>query len=679
MKGFVKQLKNEQQADSYRPEIDGLRALAVAVVIINHFDHSILPNGYLGVDIFFVLSGFVITSSLAGRPSKNVGDFLARLYIRRIKRLVPALVLYVLVASVLICLFNPNPDGTLKIGISSLFGVSNIFLFRSSVDYFAESTALNVFTHTWSLGVEEQFYFVFPLLVWLTGFGRLTSTGARYLFRSVGALSVASLLIFLLNYEFNLPAAYFLMPTRFWELGSGSLLFLWMMPSPRVLSHIQRRVPILLVAGLIVALMFLPAQKAGGLTVLTVILTAVFIAGIRPGTPAYTLFAHPWIVSVGLISYPLYLWHWGVLSLSRWTIGVRWWTVPLQLALMFLLAASSYRFVERPLRRAEWSSVRWKSIVCGLGGSAGAAVLVFALVRIPGLSLYTGRLPSLEAVGIPSLTDTYSPEFTTSSWKGKDCVLSGDSDFRKKIRIEDCTLGNFFTAKRRVLVLGNSFSAAFTHGFDDLVKEAGYAVTITSSFGASPVKEVRKEGPGRKINNYYWDSVVPALVTRLRPGDWVFLINELSSFSPKKRTPETVRSLGQLKTGLSDLSDELSVRGLRLAVLHGNPFAAEAKCQPVSASKQWFTPFGGLCHVPGRQKSLVRRENLDTVLVSLEADRKLTVVDLFDVFCPGKRCTYTAANGQLLYRDENSHPSVEAVRLASPIVRAILTSPPSSD
>ena len=114
----------------YRPEIDGLRAFAVVAVIINHFNKEILPNGYLGVDIFFVISGFVITSSLYQRPSKNFKDFISEFYERRIKRLVPALSCFVLFMSIAICLFNASLGTSLKTDIASLFGLYNIFLFK---------------------------------------------------------------------------------------------------------------------------------------------------------------------------------------------------------------------------------------------------------------------------------------------------------------------------------------------------------------------------------------------------------------------------------------------------------------------------------------------------------------------------------------------------------------------
>lgn len=157
----------------YRPEIDGLRALAILVVIVNHINKQAMPSGYLGVDVFFVISGYVITSSFSNDQSKSLGDFLLRFYSRRIKRLIPALMILVIIVSFLICLVNPEPGTMLGLGRRALFGISNIQLFKDSTDYFAASTELNPFTHTWSLGVEEQFYILYPLLVWIAGYGKI--------------------------------------------------------------------------------------------------------------------------------------------------------------------------------------------------------------------------------------------------------------------------------------------------------------------------------------------------------------------------------------------------------------------------------------------------------------------------------------------------------------------------
>ena len=136
------------KAHNYRPEIDGLRAFAVLAVIINHFSKDILPGGYLGVDIFFVISGYVITSSLHGRYSQSFRDFISGFYERRIK-VGSALSVFVLIMSIGICLFNPEPQDSLETGLAALFGLSNFSLLAQSTDYLHIQPSL-IFSHTWS-------------------------------------------------------------------------------------------------------------------------------------------------------------------------------------------------------------------------------------------------------------------------------------------------------------------------------------------------------------------------------------------------------------------------------------------------------------------------------------------------------------------------------------------------
>ncbi|HAD22281.1 MAG TPA: acyltransferase, partial [Opitutae bacterium] len=357
---------NASKASRYRPEIDGLRAFAVVAVIVNHFNKNILPGGYLGVDIFFVISGYVITSSLFRRPIKGFKDFISGFYERRIKRLVPALSVFVLITSIAICLFNPVPGGQLSIGKRALFGFSNIILYNQSTDYFAQSTELNAFAHTWSLGVEEQFYVLFPFLIWFSGFGHQTKNGARNLFLIVGALSLASLIGFLYLYTTNQPAAYFLMPSRFWEMAAGCLMFLGFHKRVSI-EQILEKVPPLLVLALILGVMYLPMSLAATSTISVVALSSVLIASLKKQTAAFKILTHPDVVFIGLISYSLYLWHWAVLSISRWTIGIHWWSVPFQVALMLGLAVASYRWIETPLRKGNWFGKRWKTLVAGGG------------------------------------------------------------------------------------------------------------------------------------------------------------------------------------------------------------------------------------------------------------------------------------------------------------------------
>ncbi len=662
----------------YRAEIDGLRALAVVAVILNHIDDRLLPSGYLGVDIFFVISGFVITGSLTRRPARSLGDLLLGFYSRRLKRLVPALLVFVVVVGILACLVIPRPHTALRTGISALFGFSNVYLHGQATDYFGTATKLNPFTHTWSLGVEEQVYLLLPLVAWMTGFARPGAGGHRALFGVMGVASLASLIAFVQLYPTQQAAAYFLMPPRLWEMGAGCLLFCLGGVWPAAARGLGRLPPMAAALGL-VAVMLLPLTWAVPATVAAVVLTTLLIASLRQGTTAHRLFSLPALVGVGLISYSLYLWHWGVLSLSRWTIGLHWWSLPFQIGLMVLLSLASYRWVEKPLRQASWAPRRDQTIAIGVGGLAAGAGLLIGVDNLPPFSLYAGRNPIPAGMGVESLVDPYRVAGAAGTWQGSPCVLANDGEAAKTIAIEACTLGDFATARHRVLVVGNSFSASFAGAFDELVTTDDYAVTITSAWAASPVGNFAAlggGGPFAATNRAYWNRVVPGLVARLRPGDWVFLVNDMVMFSPPSQGPGSRLILQTLSVGLSDFSASLAERGVRLAVLNGLPFAREANCHPASAVPQWFSPFGGPCLMPDRAESLRRRQPLDDLLGELQSQGKLQVVDLFDLFCPEGTCTYRARGGEILYRDEHSHPSKQAVRLAAPVIRDVLRSRP---
>jgi peptidoglycan/LPS O-acetylase OafA/YrhL len=659
----------QYQPSNYRPDIDGLRALAVISVIIAHFQSSILPSGFLGVDMFFVISGYVITHSLYRSNSNNLGEFLIGFYERRVKRLAPALVLCVVITSFLICLFNPNPSTSLKTGFAALFGLSNIYLFTQATDYFGTAAQLNVFTHTWSLGVEEQFYLLFPFLLWFTGIGRASEPRLRTSVVVLGALTILSLAAFILLSHTNQPAAYFLMPPRFWELSAGALLFLVLNNRPNYLPALFGPHVSIFASAAIILVFLIPAEFSVYTTPAAVLLTMLLIASLRPNTAAYALFTHPIIVHIGLISYSLYLWHWSVLSISRWTIGVDWWSAPFQIALIFALAEMSYRYVERPLRHSRWSTSPSRTIGVGAAGLASAALALVILGKFLDDRLYTGTQPDLAAVGIHTITNRHVMPDQQSWWGGEDCVISNSSQIGKIISIEGCTLGDFDTAERRILVLGNSLSAAFVQAFDQLVLHDNYAVTIASAWATPPVPEIPHIGVLNKAIDYYWESVVPPLISRLKEGDWVFLVSDIQRLSPKDTSARAEEHMTKLEAGLVRLSDELAKQGVNLAVLHGKPFIRDAMCEPVTAMAQWFAPFGGPCLYYTKQQTHERRANLDATLSSLEEQGKIMVVDLLDVFCPGEICSYHGANGVILYRDAQSHPSVEGARLAAPHIR----------
>ena len=347
-------------------------------VILNHFNKDLLPGGYLGVDIFFVISGYVITSSLFGRTSKDFKDFITGFYERRIKRLIPALAAFVTLTAIAAHLLIQNAGTYYITGALSLFGVSNFYMMSQVGGYWGFNASINPFTQTWSLGVEEQFYLLFPFLIWFSGFGRQTKNGARNLFLLLGVLAVFSLINFLYLYPSNQSAAYFLMPFRFWEMATGCLIFLGFKEHAS-LEQFLENVPPLLVLALIIGVMYLPLSLSAVSTVAVVVLTSVLIACLKNQTIAFNIFTSPMIIYVGLISYSLYLWHWGVLVLARWSIGITKVTVLPLFVLMFCMAVLSYEMIEKNTRRSIWSSRRFLTIGKGLLIALGAASLSILL------------------------------------------------------------------------------------------------------------------------------------------------------------------------------------------------------------------------------------------------------------------------------------------------------------
>lgn len=669
--------------DKHRSEIDGLRAIAVLAVIINHISKTALPNGHLGVDIFYVISGFVITQSLLSRQHISFGHFILGFYERRIKRLVPALFLCIAVTIISILLIlspeSPLAKPSLRTGMAAFFGLSNLYLLRQATDYFGASAELNPFTHTWSLGVEEQFYFIFPVLLWLSGLPQNKSGGLKKFVWMVGLTALVSLLGNVWLSKINPVMAFYLMPTRFWELALGVGTYLALMRSPttpQILRNLAVQITLPALLALFV-LFFIPLPMSNnGLTTFGVVaITAVLIAGIRPQSLVYRLLTWKPLVFLGLISYSLYLWHWNVLTISRWTIGVTPRSLPLQLATIFLLAILSYRFVERPLRQADWGrgeigSLKPRIIGQTLAISLGLTFLVFFVaspLQKRG-TLYLGASAPLIKKGVETLLDDHT--YNNFSWVAKRCILSSNDDIGKVIRQENCTFGDFATAQRRFLVIGNSFSAAEIELYQILVAKERGAVTVTSSWGASAVPEVENTSPWSQANAYYWNSVIPTLLNELRKGDVVIMINDGGDFSPKKHNTASEQRIRTLQKGLERLAEETAKRGIFIIYQSSIPFLRESNCTPDTAMPQWWN-VAPPCTYYTRKESLERRRMYHESLLAIQSRFKnFAVLDLFDVFCPHEVCRLYRDKETFLYRDESSHPSVEANILAQPLLLA---------
>lgn len=345
----------------YRPDIDGLRALAVLAVVLFHTGLNWLPGGFIGVDIFFVISGYLISGIIIQGLEKGSFSF-ATFYTRRVKRIFPALVL-VMAASWAAGMVLLLPDELMSLGRHILAGAtfSNNFQLWSETGYFDTEAELKPLLHLWSLGIEEQFYVLWPLFLFLIWKFRLRA------WPPVTAVLLLSLVLNLYWTPRDAATAFFLPHTRFWELALGAWLALaqthrqsW--PGRVVATLVAGRLRLNAVAATGMALLalgfFAITDEAGFPGAWALLPTMGALLLIMAGPTAWInrkLLANPLAVFIGLISYPLYLWHWPLFSfaeiLSNGEAGV---SVKLALAAAALaLAWLTYRYVENPVRFGE--------------------------------------------------------------------------------------------------------------------------------------------------------------------------------------------------------------------------------------------------------------------------------------------------------------------------------------
>lgn len=406
----------------YRPEIDGLRAIAVSMVLAVHGFPKISPNGYIGVDIFFVISGFLITSILL-RDFSHGTFSLKDFYIRRVNRIFPGLliVLFFAMAAGPLVMYS---DEYVKMGNSAWAST----LFAANVHFYLEagywdiSSKLKPLLHLWSLGVEEQFYLLWPLMLWVVFRKKLSFLAAAL------AAALLSLAVNLALTPYNQPGAFYLPMGRFWELAAGGLLagiqqFRAQPPSTEPLSDQRSGIENAMGWGGILLLLVMQATPMnanafpGYYAVIVVLATSLLIfAGPRAWVNKRVL-AHPTMVYVGKISYPLYLWHWPLLVSARLLGDGQWSAAHRNIALVssVILAALTHHFVEKPLAQRVVQRGRLALVLTGLMATTG---LVAAAIHM-------GKLPFAPTPYANAPLPTYSkPEIRS---RGK-IVLLGDSN-----------------------------------------------------------------------------------------------------------------------------------------------------------------------------------------------------------------------------------------------------------
>jgi peptidoglycan/LPS O-acetylase OafA/YrhL len=334
----------------YRPDIDGLRALAIILVVVYHAFPTILPSGFIGVDVFFVISGYLISTIIYSSSKENSFSF-SNFYLRRINRIFPALIT-VLITCFAIGWFTLLADEYKQLGKHIAGGagfISNLILWNES-GYFDSASHTKPLLHLWSLAVEEQFYFIWPVIVWASWKFHLNLMAvAGYL-----ALISLGINIYQVYYFDNLATTFFLPHARFWELIAGAILAQHTLRHPTPNTPIPNVQSALGLTLIFIGVVSITSQTLfpGYWALLPVIGTVLFINAGPEAKINRLLFAHPIVVWIGLISYPLYLWHWPALVFARITAKGAPTTSTQMLAILssLALAALTYLLIERPIR-----------------------------------------------------------------------------------------------------------------------------------------------------------------------------------------------------------------------------------------------------------------------------------------------------------------------------------------
>ncbi len=629
----------------HRPDIDGLRAIAVLAVVAFHATKRI-SGGFIGVDVFFVISGFLISGIiLNGLRCNNFS--LTDFYVRRIRRIFPALLL-VLVCSWVLGWFLLGPQGYALLGQHMVAGAgffSNILLWSES-GYFDPTATLKPLLHLWSLGIEEQFYLVWPLLlIFATKFNWRIHLSILILLAGSFAVNIASV-------QSNPVATFYLPLSRFWELLAGALLaYVHLHHLDALESKLSstvcqlgktsislRSVASVLGLLLIVASIFAVDDSSSfpGWWALLPTLGSMLLIAV--GSHAWinrTFLSNSWMIAVGLISYPLYLWHWPLLTFGRMTsIGMdhpRLTTLSM-VALAFLLSTLTYLWVEKPLRYG----VKWKA-------NSVAKYLLGAMVLLGSLGALTYFQKGWSSRYPQAVRPFLDYQFDyRESFRNHRCLLAGtEQDFAA-----ECA--QVKAGVPMMLIWGDSHGAMLYRALDEVAKTKGISVAQFTSSSCPPILDFdKKDRPlCRSINNTIFKKIV-----ELRPAT-VVLAHDWPQSVPENslaKLPETIQ--------------KLLAAGVKRIVLVG-PVPHWGKALPAELVR--FMQSSNANIAPDRllPPQIKQIEQLDKELMLISKKLEITYVSSYQSFCDEKGCfaTLGVGNNKSLTAFDDAHLTPAAAR-----------------
>ena len=664
---------------AYRADIDGLRAIAVGSVVLFHGHIPPFSGGYVGVDVFFVISGFLITCIL-DREITARRFSLVDFYDHRIRRILPALFVVLAVVTLLAALILSPRDMmqyARSLGPSALF-YANIH-FESVLDYFGPRADSVPLLHLWSLAVEEQFYILFPVLLYvLMRFGTRTFAVA-----ALAVLTVASLIHSQITVESQPWTAFFLLPSRAWELFAGSLIALirW----PPIPARAAGAIALAGVAA-ILAPVFLYDRDTSfpGLSALPPVLgsAAIIFAGMytQQGVVQKVL-GHPWFTYVGRISYSLYLWHWPLLVLAAEYKGrhLTYLQAGGIILVSILLSALSLKFVETPLRRP---SVLGGIRLARFGAGALAIALSFGVVQL--IERTGGGFRSLSARAQAAEDAAYSGARAA----GRNACTDSRRLWVSATPADDgCAFSPKSTiAPYDVAVWGDSHAGAFNRGLSASLEQSGYKVRLLSMPACPPILGVtatQPRYPAQACVNF--NNAVLDELRRVRPKA-VILVSRWAMWTSlagrhfwlttpdipggEERSAET--TVRAFNYGIAHTVAALEAIGANVIVVGQPPEFPIAPTECAIRSERQGVA-GGNCDTIPRAVGLRAVSASNELLARIAAKQpRMSLFLLSDVFCDETECR-GAKGGEFYFIDQHhlaQHGAVLAVN--SPGFKAAL-------
>ena len=621
---------------AFRTDIEGLRAIAVGAVILYHAHVGLFAGGYVGVDVFFVISGYLITTRLVRDAARDRRVSIREFYARRVRRLLP-MATVVMLATMVTSLATQNVlelrRTTLPDARAAAWFVSNISFARSGTTYLAEAGKVSVFQQYWSLSAEEQFYLVWPLLmVGIVMLSTRTSTSLRAW--CVGALAVLITCSFWLSVQgsrSNPIDAFFLLQYRAWELAIGALVAVgattiarWIRPYRATLAVIG-----LVAIGYSIVAYSERTTWPGFAAAVPVVGTALVIAAgleSRSGPAGRFLGLRP-MQATGRYSYSLYLWHWPIIILFVQERDYSFPAVVLALVATTLLSMGSFRLIEKPVRSSRWLGAR-TNVCLALGALLILLVTVVSFALAPLSRLDSGRRV-VTASRIPGSqpipTDFVPVGMRPPLLRGTSADDPNAERNRTCNELGQCSYGDA-EAKTTVVLFGDSHAGHWAPALDVLAREKGWRVERLTAGGTecNAMQPAGDCGP--------WITRTWKQIEELKPD---LLILSGNFYRPSRNGPS-----------IKDKAVKAARRapaGTRVAIFSNTPTSAEdvpfcladnltktRRCEP-TASEPWFTA-------------------LNHELADAAHEVGAEFVDLTPMLCRQDRCPVVAED-VLVYRD----------------------------